>query len=112
ETGRFFVQRGGAQLQERYNIGYWPWELSRWPKPWEGIADLMDEVWVSSRHIYDALSPVSPAPVLVMPMAALLGKVPRRRRASFGLPERAKLFVFAFDLSSYVHRKNPQACVE
>ncbi|NCC83883.1 MAG: glycosyltransferase family 1 protein [Clostridia bacterium] len=112
EHGRYFAEHGQAQFQGRYNIGYWPWELGAWPKAWEGLTRLVDEVWVSTRHTYDALSPVSPAPVLVMPMAVELGPVTDVSRAHFTLPEQATLFCFAFDLKSSMHRKNPQACVD
>ena len=112
EHSRFYLERGCRQFEGRYNIGYWPWELPRWPKPWEAMTSLVDEVWVSTRHIYDALAPVSSVPVLVMPMAVELGKVARKTRADFGLPKKAVLFAFSFDLNSYVHRKNPQACVD
>jgi glycosyltransferase involved in cell wall biosynthesis len=122
EHGRFFAVRGGRQLQGRYNIGYWPWELGQWPAQWRQMVHLVDEVWVSSRHTYDAVAPVCqaqspPVPVHVMPMAAELGPVaaPGGRsgvRKRFGLPRKARLFCFAFDLNSSVHRKNPQAVVD
>ena len=114
ETLRFWCERGERPFQGRYNIGYWPWELPRWPKPWLPATDLVDEVWVSSRFIYDALAPVSPKPVLVMPLAVSVDDLPadfdrRAVRERFGLPLAATLFTFAFDLNSTMHRKNPQA---
>lgn len=117
ELGRFYAQKGQSQFAQRYNIGYWPWELHYWPKEWEMLLDLVDEVWVSTRHIYDALRPVCTKPLFIMPLTVDLGEVTpfssrAVARAHFGLPEKAKLFCFAFDLNSYVERKNPQACVD
>jgi glycosyltransferase involved in cell wall biosynthesis len=117
ETGRFCLERGRRQFAGRYNIGYWPWELSAWPKDWEMLLDLVDEVWVSTQHTYEALRPVCSKPLLVMPMAVELGEVrdfgdKAGARAHFALPLSATLFCFAFDLNSSVDRKNPQACVE
>jgi len=81
------------------------------------LFDLVDEVWVSSQHTFDALVPVCNKPLYLMPMAVDLGSVRKfksrsQARVHFGLPVKAKLFCFSFDLNSYIERKNPQACVE
>lgn len=117
ETGRFYAQSGNAQFQKRYNIGYWPWELGKWPEKWRMLIDLVDEVWVSTQHTYDAIRPISNKPTLIMPMAVQLGPIRQfsqkdTARQYFCLPQKAKLFCFAFDLNSYIDRKNPQACVD
>jgi glycosyltransferase involved in cell wall biosynthesis len=117
ETGRYYAEQGPSQFTNRYNIGYWPWELGAWPDAWQMLFDLVDEVWVSSQHTFDALVPVCDKPLYLMPMAVDLGPVKqfksqRQARAHFGLPVKAKLFCFSFDLNSYIERKNPQACVE
>jgi glycosyltransferase involved in cell wall biosynthesis len=117
ETGRFYAERGRRQFVDRYNIGYWPWELGAWPKEWEMMLELVDEVWVSTQHTYDALKPVCRKPLQLMPMAVELGPVKKYRsrikaRESFKLNSSATLFCFAFDLNSYIDRKNPMACVQ
>jgi hypothetical protein len=117
ETGRFYAERGRSQFKDRYNIGYWPWELGAWPAEWEMMLELVDEVWVSTQHTYDALKPVCKKPLQLMPMAVELGPVKKYRsrnkgRESFKLNSSATLFCFAFDLNSYIDRKNPSACVQ
>ena len=117
ETGRYYAEQGASQFINRYNIGYWPWELGAWPDAWQMLFELVDEVWVSSQHTFDALVPVCDKPLYLMPMAVDLGPVTQfksrlQARAHFGLPAQAKLFCFSFDLNSYIDRKNPQACVE
>ena len=117
ETGRYYAEQGASQFINRYNIGYWPWELGAWPDAWQMLFELVDEVWVSSQHTFDTLVPVCDKPLYLMPMAVDLGPVTqfkslRQARAHFGLPAQAKLFCFSFDLNSYIDRKNPQACVE
>jgi glycosyltransferase involved in cell wall biosynthesis len=122
EHGRFYAERGGGQFAGRYNIGYWPWELSDWPAQWRQLVHLVDEVWVSTQHTRAAVEPLClalhpPVPVRVMPMAVLLGPVEERGgraqvRKQFGLPAEACLFCFSFDLNSSVHRKNPQGVVD
>ncbi|HTQ99554.1 MAG TPA: glycosyltransferase [Candidatus Acidoferrum sp.] len=117
ENARFYLERSSGQFNDRYSIGYWPWELGKFPKDWEMVLELVDEVWVSTQHTYNSLRPVCSKPLQVMPMAVELGEVMpfanrKLARAHFKLPQAAKLFCFAFDLNSYIHRKNPQACID
>ncbi|HEX4880286.1 MAG TPA: glycosyltransferase, partial [Limnobacter sp.] len=111
ELVRYAVTGGLSQMAGRYNIGYWPWELNGWPKPWQLIDTLVDEVWVASRFIQSSISPSVSKPVRVVPLHVELGPVSPLTRADFGLPESAKLFCFAFDLNSSIHRKNPHDCL-
>lgn len=109
-------QAGPVEYAGRYNIGYWPWELSQWPKDWALMLDLVDEVWVSTWHTYEALANICPKPLMHMPMAVDLTEVTAFKdkasaRRHFKLPGTATLFCFSFDLNSSIHRKNPQACV-
>lgn len=125
ETARFYAERGPGQWAGRYTIAYWPWELSQWPTEWKMAFDLVDEVWVSTTHIRDALlqteQPSFAKPLHVMPLVVEVGASARRqrwpevRRATrqrFSLPQGARLFCFSFDLNSSIHRKNPQAVVQ
>ena len=116
EHGRYYAEQGKHQIEGRYNIGYWPWELSVWPEEWRDLTRLVNEVWVSTQHTYDALVSVSDVPVHIMPMAVELGEISTlgtrdQTREHFRLPQNATLFCFSFDLNSSIHRKNPQACV-
>ncbi len=121
ENARHFLEVGegrqGGRYAGRYNIGYWPWELSGWPKDWELSFDLVDEVWVSTWHTYQSLANICPKPLFHMPMAVVLPQVKRfaskvQARQYFKLPRHPTLFCFSFDLNSSIHRKNPQACVD
>jgi len=112
EHGRFFAERGSKWLEGRINIGYWPWELSKWPEEWQHLMALVDEVWVSSPHTFESVSAAASVSVRLMPMAVELDEVAPLSRADFDLPESACLFLFAFDLNSSAKRKNPKACVQ
>jgi len=112
ENGRYCAKHGCSQFKGRYNIGYWPWELEKWPDAWKEITSLLDEVWVSTQHTYDSLAPITSLPVHIMPMAVDLGPVSRKGRRFFRLPDKPFLFCFSFDLNSSMHRKNPQACLD
>ena len=120
ETGRFYAEQGLSQFEARYNIGYWPWELAKWPDAWKLAHPLVDQVWVSTNHIADALRPAFDGPIHVMPLVVEPEPHSQRWRAldhrkrirrKHRLPLSAHLFCFAFDLNSSMHRKNPQACV-
>lgn len=111
ETGRLYAERGSSLFEDHFNIGYWPWELAKWPTAWKQLIPLVDEIWVSSRHIYDAVSPISIVPTLIMPLAVDISSISSLKRADFSLPEDAYLFCFSFDLNSSIYRKNPMACI-
>lgn len=112
EHGRYYAENGKSHMEGRYNIGYWPWELSKWPKEWNNLDQLVDEIWVSTKHTYDAVKQHAKVPVYIMPMAVELGSVSNKKRQDFGLPKKTKLFCFSFDLNSSIHRKNPQSSLE
>lgn len=109
---RLYIEWGGDLFKHRYTIGYWPWELQNWPANWQHCFSLVDEVWASSRHTWQAVERSSPVPVLMMPMAVALPDVKRYRRQQWQLPLSDYLFVFSFDGNSTLARKNPQAVVE
>jgi glycosyltransferase involved in cell wall biosynthesis len=106
----FLRERG---LERGYTIGYWAWELAKFPQEWASSFAFVDEVWVASRFTYDAIAPATKKPVLLMPMAVAMPPCePGPRRADFGLPEDSFIFYFSFDFRSYSARKNPLAAIE
>lgn len=109
---RIYAEQGGALFKDRYNIGYWPWELQYWPANWQHCFSLVDEVWVSSQHTWQAAQKVSSVPVYIMPMAVAIPKVKRYTRKQWSLPETDHLFVFSFDGNSSLARKNPLGVIE
>ena len=102
---------GAAFFTGRYNIGYWAWELARFPDAWRGSFDFFDELWAPSRFIQQALAHASPVPVHYMPLAVGFPAREPLRRRHFGLPGDRFLFLFYFDFTSYVARKNPLAAL-
>lgn len=111
EHARYFAETGIKIISSGYNIGYWPWELNEWPEEWEHLFSLVDEVWVSSRHTFDAMAPVANTPVYIMPMAVEIPPPSEMSRADFSLPDNSYLYLFSFDINSSVYRKNPMACI-
>lgn len=94
-----------------YTVGYWAWELSRFPSRWQGSFDAFDEIWTSSTFSAQAISERSPVLVRVMPPAVSLASDTFLTRRSLALPEGHFLFLFMFDFFSEFERKNPLAVV-
>lgn len=121
ETMRYLLSQGRALLKDRYVIGYWPWELPRWPSQWRQAFDLVDEIWVSSRHIQRSLQGETSKPVQLLPLcvdALFLGLDPlsdaqaQQQRRALDLPAKAVLALCSFDLSSSSQRKNPWGAIQ
>jgi glycosyltransferase involved in cell wall biosynthesis len=97
-------------LRGRPTVGYWWWEiLDAFPDAWRAAFDLIDEVWVGSRHVRSAIEPTSPKPVRVLPIPVL----PLSERVApraLDLPD-GFLFMTVFDYNSTYARKNPLATV-
>jgi glycosyltransferase involved in cell wall biosynthesis len=107
-----FARRAGERFfAGRYSIGMWFWEVSRFRKEWEGSFKFVDEVWAPTAHVADALAPVSPVPVVTMPIPVEVSALVPRTRAELGVPEDF-FFLFSFDYLSVFERKNPLAAVE
>jgi glycosyltransferase involved in cell wall biosynthesis len=97
----------------RYTIGYWTWELSEFPPDWCRSFDYVDEVWVPSTFVLDAIARGATKPVLRIPhVLELNAPIAPSRRSDFGLPEDDFLFLFMFDFHSFVERKNPFGLIE
>ena len=99
-------------LPGRVNIGAWPWEFSRWPAHWAGAYSMVDEIWASSAFAVQAYRADGAVPVEWMPMVVDVSPTAGLTRADFNLPDGCYLFVFAFDCSSSLRRKNPWAVLE
>lgn len=111
ETFTFSQQRGRTILDGHYNIGFWPWELPKWPALFQGCFELADEVWASSRFTAKSLEAAAPLPVRHLPMAVTAEATEGLSRNDFGLPQESFLFGFMLDGNSGFERKNPLACI-
>jgi glycosyltransferase involved in cell wall biosynthesis len=107
-----YAHFGQPFFDHHYNIGFWHWELPELPDEWLGSFALLNEVWVPSHFVADAVSAKSPVPVVRMPHA--VGFEPPRgaRRGRFDLPEKKFLFLTMYDMHSVQARKNPEAVIE
>ena len=75
ETERLRAERGPNLFNGRYNIGYWPWELSRLPSFWQHVFDTVDEVWAISHFLADVYAKHTNKPVTYIPVYVNVEKV-------------------------------------
>ena len=109
----FMQWKSPTYFEGHYNIGFWAWELSKFPKIWSSGFQLLDEVWVPSTFALDSISRASPVPVVAIPHSIReLTIAENRDRKSFGLPSDNFVFLFMFDLMSILQRKNPLGLIE
>jgi glycosyltransferase involved in cell wall biosynthesis len=107
----FRVDMGEGFFASRHTIGYWFWELEQFPPDQLGSLDLVDEVWVATRHVLDSIAPHTTKPVLHMPIPLVEPAPSRRDRAAFGLGP-GYTFLYVFDFNSVIERKNPLGAIE
>ncbi len=103
---------GPAFFEGRRNIGFWFWELSRFPQPWLEAFELVDEVWVATRFIESTLRPLTRKPIRRVTLPIELPPTGPFQRSDFGLPDRGFAFLFSFDFHSYAARKNPVGTID
>jgi len=96
----------------RYTIGLWWWEVDAFPDAFRRSFDLVDEVWVGSHHVADALAAVSPVPVVRVPVPVEATASSGAGREELGLPGSSPLFLFAFDHGAGFERKNPLGAID
>jgi glycosyltransferase involved in cell wall biosynthesis/2-polyprenyl-3-methyl-5-hydroxy-6-metoxy-1,4-benzoquinol methylase len=108
----FAREVGASFFEDRHTIALWWWEVGEFPAGWETAFEHIDEVWVASRHIYDAISPASPVPVVQVTLPIVVPRVAQRSRKELGLPEDGFLFLFVHDYHSTAARKNPVGLIE
>ena len=103
----FARERGRAYFRNRYTIGYWFWELAQFRQDWMSAFGFVDEVWVPTEFGRAALAAQSPVPVTCVPLPVVAPTGPAYRRSHFDLPDDVYVFLFTFDVSSQLERKNP-----
>ena len=101
-----------AEWGGRYNVGYWFWELPNFPAAWRYACHLVDEVWVNTEFVANAVRQVH-GRVCNVPFAIEFDAPdPRLNRQHFGLPDSGFLFLFSYDFNSSSARKNPRAVID
>lgn len=96
-----------------YRIGQWYWEVEDFPPAERGGFGHVDEVWVATDFVRDAVARHTRLPVLTMPPPLPQRGAPTTlTRADLGLPADRPVVLFSFDYLSTLERKNPLDLVE
>lgn len=102
----------GGRAAGGRRIIYPAWELANYPAVWARRLECFDEVWAASLFTHGSLARSVPVPVHHLPLPT----EPRLRqplgRRAFGIPEASHVFLFFFDLTSFIERKNPFGALE
>lgn len=106
-----------AERPDIYRIGYWAWELERFPEAWREASKNLDEIWAPSQFTRDSIAAAVSCPVICVPHAVELPGLPSIEvretvRARHNIPKEATAFLNSFDFNSYIARKNPWATLE
>lgn len=104
----FMKEVGEEFLEDRYNIGFWAWELMDFPEQFWDAFKYVDEIWAVSDFTRAAFAAVTDKPVYTFPNPIVKPKVPADAfdRSRFNLPD-GYLYLFVFDFFSEIERKNP-----
>lgn len=111
----------GSAFRDHRTIGLWFWETATFLDRYHDAFRFVDEVWVASRHVYDAIAPSAArqgVPVQIFPLGASLplDRIPAQaaeaRCVALGIPAQRFCFFFAFDHRSVAERKNPWGLIE
>ncbi len=106
-----YASYGNELFQNKYNIGYWHWELPDFPEEWIENFSLVDEIWAPSTFVVDSIALKSPVPVVKIPHSIEVNIEVARSREFFQLPQDTFLFLAMYDVKSYQERKNPGAAI-
>lgn len=98
-----------TNLENRYRIGIWAWELAKFPDAWDAAFDEVDEIWALSEFNAHGIRQKTDLPVVVVPPPIPEPMPQEFDRSYFGLPKSRFVFLSTFDLNSYIQRKNPEA---
>ncbi|MEG4392235.1 glycosyltransferase [Microcoleus sp. BROC3] len=111
EVATFIKHTGSSYFENKYNIGFWAWELPAFPPELQPAFNHFHEIWTYSNYCAEAISALAPIPVIkILPSIALPSPSPNRE--ALDLPKDKFIFLFVFDFSSRIERKNPLAVIQ
>jgi glycosyltransferase involved in cell wall biosynthesis len=103
---------GLVDVRAKRNVCVPYWELPRLPPSWKPVLDGMDAVMAPSHFVRKAIAEAGVSSPCVYYRQTLALPQARPDRARWGLPEGRTVFLFSFDVSSGMQRKNPLATLE
>jgi glycosyltransferase involved in cell wall biosynthesis/SAM-dependent methyltransferase len=107
----FREEIGLAFFANRRSIGVWFWEVSQFPAAFHDAFRYLDEVWVATSFVRDAISATTSMPVEIIPLPLEVPRPQQMSRQQLGVLE-GFLFLFSFDFLSIFERKHPLGVLE
>jgi glycosyltransferase involved in cell wall biosynthesis len=110
---RFLHFHARTFARAQYKIGIWVWELAALRDEFLSELCHFDEIWVPSSFCQRAVRAMAAKPVTVVPHVVSVSEAPHlgwREKLQIGAGEFA--FLYVFDASSIVERKNPYCLVD
>ena len=107
----FAAAAGESFFANRHSIGMWFWEIEHFPARWHQSFEQLNEVWVASRHVANAIDPDASIPVRTMRLPVVPDSPKPASRAALGMPD-GFCFLFVFDYRSVLNRKNPLGLID
>jgi glycosyltransferase involved in cell wall biosynthesis len=110
---RFLHYHGRSFARARYKIGIWVWELPAFRDEWARELRHFDEIWTPSTFCQRAVQAMTSKPVTLAPHVAAGSDLPEpASRETFGIGKDKFVFLYMFDGSSMVERKNPRCLID
>jgi len=101
-----------SEWGRRYNIGYWFWELENFPDKWRYATNIVDEIWVATDYIANAMRK-SGKKVVKIPFPLEFEMPPEfMNKQYFRIKPDQFTFLYSFDFLSSMERKNPQGVIK
>jgi len=108
----FFKEKTAAFFENKYNIGYWAWEMEEFPEEYVEYFKYYDEIWTCSKYCLDSISLKSNIPVVNIPHAINIDDKDISENFETGLSSDDYNFLFVFDYNSLIERKNTLALID
>jgi glycosyltransferase involved in cell wall biosynthesis len=103
---------GRDLFEGRYTLGYWFWEMPRFPDFLHFAFDQVDEILVASEYNRQAIAAHTEKPVTLIPPAIEVDITPPLSRGQLHLEDDCFLFLHLSDALSMPQRKNPLGVIE
>lgn len=103
---------GNEYFSGKYNIGYWYWELPEFPSMFEFAFEQVDEIWVATTYILNAVAAKTTKPVKLIPPNVQVEASDQFELEQYGIGAEDFVFFHMSDVLSMPERKNPLGVVK
>ncbi|WP_128330735.1 glycosyltransferase family 4 protein [Apibacter sp. HY039] len=111
-TWEFLKEKSPSFYKDKYNIGFWAWEMEDFPEKYCENFSFYDEIWTCSKYCLDSISLKSPIPVINIPHPIDINSLKINESYDSELKSDTYKFLFIFDYNSLILRKNVMAVID